>query len=101
MADVVFSPDGARFAAGDYNSTPNESSEVAIHSSTDGVLLMSYPLKDTVGGIDWSPDGEWVATADYSGAVHLLDTATGQAHLLGRHKVQAVLAMFSPGSDWL
>jgi len=99
-AVLAISPDGGRFAAG-YDIGTDGTSAVTVHSAADGALRMSCPLKDTVGGINWSPDGKWVATADYSGAVQLLDTETGQPHLLGRHAVQAVQATFTPDGDYL
>jgi len=95
---LAISPDGGRFAAGcEGGKTPT----VSIYRLADGSRLMSHALEDTVGGIDWHPDGRWLAAADCSGAVQLLDTETGQARLLGRHKVQAVLAQFSPDGDHL
>ena len=74
---------------------------VCVYRVGDGARIMSFSLEDTVGGIDWHPNCQWLAAADMSGAVQLLDTETGQARPLGRHKAQAVLAEFSPDGDFL
>jgi len=95
---LAISPDGERFAAG-YESA--NTSMVSIYRVADGARLMSHSLEDTVGGIAWHPNGRWLAATDFSGAVQLLDAGTGQARLLGRHKVQAVLAEFTPDGDYL
>ncbi len=95
---LAFSPDGERFAAGCISSNI---SMVCIYRAADGSRLMSHRLEDVVGGIDWHPDGRWLAVADFSGAVQMFDTETGVSRQLGRHKVQAVLAQFSPDGNYL
>ena len=94
----AISPNDQRFAAGCEDGT---NSMVCVYDLADGTRLMSFSLEDTVDGIDWHPNGQWLAAADHSGAVQLLDTGTGKARLLGRHEVQAVLAEFSPDGDYL
>ncbi len=95
---LAFSPDGERFAAGCESSN---AWTACIYRAADGSRLMSHEVDDVVGGIDWHPDGRWLAVADFSGAVQMVDTETGESRLLGRHKVQAVLAQFSPDGNYL
>jgi WD40 repeat protein len=95
---LAFSPDGNCFAAA-YRSSSSWS--VALYSVSDGSQLVSVPLSDLVASIQWSANGRWVSIADHSGAVQLLDSRTGELHLLGRHKAQAVLTAFTPDSQYL
>jgi WD40 repeat protein len=95
---LTFSPDGNRFAAA-YKSPSGWS--VAIYSVSDGSRLGSVSLSDLVASLQCSADGRWVSIADHSGAVQLMDSRTGELHLLGRHKAQAVLTAFTPDSQYL
>jgi len=95
---LAISPDGERFAASFKTKT---GWVVSVYRVQDGELLTSCPSSDVIGALDWHPRGVWVAIADHSGAVFLLNSWTGERHLLGRHKVQAVLARFSPDGDYL
>jgi YD repeat-containing protein len=94
---LVYSPDGERFAA----SHNDQAWVVSVHDAQDGALLASHTAADYVHWMDWDPRGRWIATADYSGAVQLMDARSGNVRLLGRHKAQAVLATFSPDGSHL
>jgi WD40 repeat protein len=95
---LAFSPDGNRFAAA-YRSSSGWS--VALYGASDGSRLESVSLSDLIASLQWSANGRWVSIADHSGAVQLMDSRTGELHLLGRHKAQAVLTAFTPDSQYL
>ncbi len=95
---LTVSPDGRRFAAA---CRTTAGWVVSVHRMEDGARLTSYAESDAVSSLDWHPDGHWIAVADESGAVYLLDSRTGARRSLGRHKVQAVLARFSPDGGYL
>jgi WD40 repeat protein len=95
--NLIFSPDGSRFAA----SVHATNWLVSVHDARDGIQLASHANGDFVQWLDWDPRGRWVASADHSGAVQLLDVKTGEARVLGRHKFQAVLVAFSPDGEHL
>jgi serine/threonine protein kinase/WD40 repeat protein len=95
---LAFSPDGERFAGGCEGSN---AWTACIYRAADGFRLVSHKLDDVVGAIDWHPDGRWLAIADFTGVVQMFDTETGDSRLLGRHKVQAVLAQFTPDGNYL
>jgi WD40 repeat protein len=94
---LVFSPDGGRFAASHHA----KGWAVSVHDAQDGAQLATRPAADFVQWMDWDPGERWIATADHSGAVQLMDARSGEVRTLGRHKVQAVLATFSPDGSHL
>jgi WD40 repeat protein len=49
----------------------------------------------------WRPDGRALVLPDHGGAVHWVDAQTGEIELLGRHKLHAVRAVFSPDGAYL
>jgi WD40 repeat protein len=51
--------------------------------------------------MDWHPSGRWLATADLSGAVQLIDSQSGETRLLGRHKAEAARVAFHPDGRYL
>jgi WD40 repeat protein len=93
-----FSPDGERYAAG-YSREADWA--VSVHQAANGALLMEHPLTNFLAGLDWHPSGRWIATADHGGSVQLIDARTGEAKVLGRHKVQAVSAAFTSDGAYL
>src|SRR5690242_18744539 len=42
------------------------------------LLSISQAHQDIVQGVEWSPDGKYIATASYDGTVHILDAGNGQ-----------------------
>jgi WD40 repeat protein len=74
---------------------------VSVHDATTGAARASHVFADLVLGIQWHPGGHWLAVADHSGIVHLMDSQTGQTHALGSHKAQAATVAFSPTGDYL
>lgn len=95
---LKFAPDGESFAA----SIPlDEGWMIAIHHGADGALQVSQRFTNGVTQLDWHPSGCWLGVPDHSGAVHLLDTRTGETRTLGRHKSTATVAEFSPDGRYL
>jgi WD40 repeat protein len=95
---LAISPDGQRFAAACKTKT---GWAVSVYRMEDGARLTSCPCSNVVSSLDWHPGGRWIAAADDSGAVYLVQPQTGARRSLGRHKVQAVLTRFSPDGGYL
>jgi WD40 repeat protein len=86
---VVFSPDGRRLAAsgGIYKGRQKwETGEINIWDPVTGRVVLSFPGHPTgVNGLDFSPDGKWLASAS-SDAVRIWDADTGnELFKLGMH----------------
>jgi len=95
---LKFSPDGGRFAAVTYfGGNP----VVSVHDANSGAMLASNAFSVAVTALAWHPEGHWLAVPDYSGEVHWMDAQTGETGLLGRHKLEAVRAVFSPDGAYL
>jgi serine/threonine protein kinase/WD40 repeat protein len=101
---LKFSPDGTRFAAVCW-SAARAYEAVSVHDSGTGETLWANRWTNTstrqIAAINWHPAGQWLAVPDSSGAVTLIDAATGQMRLLGEHKAQAVAAEFTPDGRYL
>jgi WD40 repeat protein len=95
---LAISPDGQRFAAACKTKTGQA---ISVYRMEDGARLTTYPCSNVVSSLDWHPDGRWIAAADASGAVYLVQPQTGARRSLGHHKVQAVLARFSPDGGYV
>jgi len=95
---LAISPDGLRFAAACKTKT---GWSLSVYRMEDGARLTSCFCSNVVSSLDWHPGGRWIAAADDSGAVFLLQSQTGARRSLGRHKVQAVLTRFSPDGGYL
>jgi WD40 repeat protein len=95
---LVFAPDGERFAVLERS---RGRFVVSVHDSATGLAATSHAFTDSVMNLDWHPDGRWLATADYGGMVHLMDSHTGQIRALGSHKAQAATVAFSPDGSYL
>jgi len=93
-----YSPDGRQFAAC-YRKGPGW--VVCVHNSENGALVWSQSLEEAAASLDWERNGQWVAVADYDGAVRLMDGQIGVSRILGNHKAQASLVTFSPDGAFL
>jgi WD40 repeat protein len=93
-----FSPDGKSFAA--LQSFPTQFT-VTVRSASSGEELFSREFTEWIATLAWHPGGRWLALADHDGKIQLLDPQTGETHLLGRHKGQAVTLAFSPDGNYL
>jgi WD40 repeat protein len=56
---------------------------------------------ESIFSIAWHPSGRWIAVSDLGGAIHRMDAQTGEKHVLGQHRAQAVMTLFSPDGDYL
>jgi WD40 repeat protein len=95
---LEFSPDGECFATV-HNAGANQL--LSLYAATNGSLLFSWTFSDVVGDLRWHPAGKWIAVADHSGRVQLLDSETDEKKVLGAQKVEAVTLAFSPQGDYL
>lgn len=95
---IMIAPDGERFAQC-FEQQPGWT--VSVNLLTNGQELASHHFSDRVQWLEWHPSGAWIATPDLGGSVHLVNSRTGDARALGRHKVQAVLTTFSPDGAYL
>lgn len=95
---LAYSPDGARLAAIHPQHT---GTLIAIYDAQDLTLLASRLFPAAVLAVTWHPEGRWLAVPDLQGTVHLLDPTSATAHLLGRHRAEAVTAAFDPSGRYL
>jgi serine/threonine protein kinase/WD40 repeat protein len=95
---VSFSPEGERFVAC-LEKPPGFL--LSVHRTVNGTALESWEQPDQVPGLSWHPSGRWIAAADLGGTVQLIDPTTGTLRVLGHHKAQAVLALFSSDGNYL
>jgi serine/threonine protein kinase/WD40 repeat protein len=91
-------PDGERFALA---SAVGEGSVVSINNLSDGRTILSRFFNRVVSELAWHPAGKELGLTDDGGGVNLMDTQTGSTQWLGRHKAQAVSAVFSPDGKYL
>jgi serine/threonine protein kinase/WD40 repeat protein len=95
---LEISSDGKRFAL---VHAERNGENVSIFDPDRGAVTASWKCSDFVGDIRWHPSGKWLALAEHSGQVQLLDVETGNVTVLGRHKAEATTLTFSPGGDYL
>jgi serine/threonine protein kinase/WD40 repeat protein len=95
---LVYAPDGTRLAA--IHPQP-AGSVVSIYEATNLTLQVSCPFASIVTTATWHPDGTWLAVTDRSGTVHQVAADTGTARALGRHRAEAVTAVFDRVGDYL
>jgi len=95
---LEFSQDGESFVTV-HDDGANE--VVSLGRVGDGAVTASWKFSDFVGDVRWHPSGKWLAVADHSGKVQLLECQTGEIKVLGRHKVEAATLDFSPDGDYL
>ena len=95
---LVYSPDGTRLAAIHPGPT---GSVVSIYDAARLTLQASCPFGNLVTTAAWHPHGGWLAVTDLSGSVHQLAADTGTARALGRHRAEAVTAVFDRAGDYL
>ena len=99
-----FAPEGERFAA---ISAPTPALDggrrLSVHDAMNPQTaeLAAHTFKEDVNTMTWQPDGRALVLPDHGGAVHWMNAQTGEIELLGRHKWQAVRAVFSPDGAYL
>jgi serine/threonine protein kinase/WD40 repeat protein len=101
---LCFSPEGTRLATISGRMRALDGGRrLSVHDATnpEAAELASHTFKEDVNTLKWSPDGRALVVPDHGGAVHWVDAQTGESELLGRHKFQAVRAVFSPDGAYL
>ncbi len=95
-----FSPEGKRFAS---VSSLEVGGRLSVHDATnpEATEVASHTFKEDVNTMAWHPEGRALVLPDHGGAVHWMDAQTGETELLGRHKLHAVRAVFSPDGAYL
>ena len=95
---LAFSSDGKQCAA-----VYRAGSDWAIttYDLATGKAGSSARFEYGVSVFDWHPHDRWLAVPDSLGDVHLMEIATGNTRVLGRHKSAAVKVVFSPDGDFL
>ena len=97
---LSFSPDGERFAV---VSPQGTGGRLSVHDATnpEATELMALVFKDEVNTMAWHPNGRSIVVPDHGGAVHWVDAKSAKTEVLGRHRFQAVRAVFTPDGDYL
>lgn len=95
---LKYSPDGKNLAA---SYRRDDGWGVSVHEVGRTEAQASHVFDLNIGAIEWHPRGRWLAITDFRGAVHLMDPATGELRLLGRHRAEAVDAVFDPRGEYL
>jgi WD40 repeat protein len=99
---VRFSPDGEHFAA---LHASDETWAITIHAAGTGAPLRSQRFADVTpdaaSDFAWQPKSRWIAVSDRTGTVRRWDWETGEIQVLGRHKAEAVMTVFSPRGEYL
>jgi len=88
LTNFAWSRDGARLAAS------TTAGQVLIWDVSNGTLLKSFPARSTDGPLDWSPDGQQIATLQGQN-VTFWNLSTGR-----QEKVLAGAGRFSTGQGW-
>jgi WD40 repeat protein/predicted Ser/Thr protein kinase len=95
---MTYSPTGDRIAV----AYPLDNKwVVSVHDAVDGMLLSSHTFSNQVACLEWHPAGRLIAAGEFNGAVNVIESITGQANVLGYHKLNAVLMAFTPDGDYL
>lgn len=95
---VLHSPDGGRLAVLHPGS---ERSLVTIHDAETGDPLFTRSVDASVFTVAWHPAGDRLAVTDRRGDIRLLEVSTGQVQTLGRHRAEAVTAIFDRSGRYL
>jgi WD40 repeat protein len=74
---------------------------VAVHSVHNGATRAEHTYTNRVTDLGWHPAGRWLGVPDHDSGVHLMDPVTGESHLLGHHRSDAVVVEFSPDGRYL
>ena len=83
VQDIAFSPDGSMLAVTGGN--PARMGEVQIWNVADRELIASVPATyDTVFGVSWSPNNQFVAFGCTDNSLRAIDVETGKQVLLQR-----------------
>jgi len=73
--EVAWSPDG-RFIA--ESAVQDDSMTIQVRSALTGGSKIVWSVEEDIAALSWSPGGEYLASGDAAGTVHLWDPLTGQ-----------------------
>ena len=95
LSKVVFSPDGTRIAAGDWDG------KTTLWDINTETVLVTYTHKDYVTSITFSPNGKFIAISSRDATATLWDVETGTACFTITHQGSVTSTVFSPDGTLL
>ena len=95
LSKVVFSPDGTRIAAGDWDG------KTTLWDINTGTALATYIHKGYVNAITFSPNGKFIATGSRDATTTLWDVETGEQLWCITHEKRIDAVAFSPDSTFM
>ena len=95
LSKVVFSPDGTRIAAGDWDG------KTTLWDINTGTTLATYIHKGYVNSITFSPNGKFIAISSRDATATLWDVETGAACFTITHQGSVTSTTFSPDGTLL
>ena len=95
LSKVVFSPDGTRIAAGDWDG------KTTLWDINTGTALATYPHKCYINSITFSPNGKFIATGSRDATATLWNVETGTACFTITHQDSVTSTTFSPDCTFL
>ena len=95
LSKVVFSPDGTRIAAGDWDG------KTTLWDINTETALATYTHKDYITSIKFSPDGKFIVTGSRDATATLWDVETGTACFTITHQGAVTSTTFSPDGTLL
>lgn len=96
-SDIALSPDGAYFVVG---------TRVGLwwyDVSSMSLIALWETERGMISAVDFSPDGKWIATANWDGVIKMLDVQSGEciAQMKSSEKRNYKYITFSPDSKWI
>ena len=95
LSKVVFSPDGTRIAAGDWDG------KTTLWDINTGTTLATYIHKGYVNSITFSPNGKFIAISSRDATATLWDVETGAACFTITHQGSVTSTTFSPDGRFI
>ena len=95
LSKVVFSPDGTRIAAGDWDG------KTTLWDINTGTALAAYIHKGYVNAITFSPNGKVIATGSQDATTTLWDVETAIACFTITHQGSVTSTTFSPDGRFI
>ena len=95
VTDAVFNPASTQIATIDW-------SRPAVYEVINGKLLFELDdHTDSVNGIAYSPDGNWLVTASSDHTARVWHATSGERKAILPHETSVRFAFFSPGGKWI
>lgn len=95
LSKVVFSPDGTRIAAGDWDG------KAILWDINTETALATYIHKDYINSITFSPNGKFIAISSRDATATLWDIETGTACFTITHQGSVTSTTFSPDGRFI